>query len=60
MSKAPDAASRLFSPVSFTDGNWFNYVNSPFEWEWLGGTPKEPMNTRRSWFPAIVKTEGVV
>ena len=54
---APDYNKRLFSPLDLTDGQWYNRINSHWEWEWDG---KEPLNLRKSFFNAIVKTHSEI
>lgn len=57
MSTAPDYNKRLYSPVSLTDGEFYNEINSYFEWGWAGG---EPLNTRESKFIGIVTVNSVI
>ena len=39
MSTAPDANTRLFSPVLLSDGTFKNIINSCYEWNWLYNKP---------------------
>ena len=57
MSTAPDANSRLYSPVKLTDGLFFNEINSFKEWDWNG---PEPMNHRNSKFISLITVNTTI
>ena len=57
LSTAPDANSRLYSPVKLTDGLFFNEINSFKEWDWNG---PEPLNHRNSKFISLITVNTTI
>ncbi|KAM3144741.1 hypothetical protein pb186bvf_003050 [Paramecium bursaria] len=57
LSTAPDADSRLYSPIKLTDGLFFNEINSFKEWDWNG---PEPMNHRNSKFISLITVNTTI